>query len=147
MADLSSFSELAARRVDNSPEIVSKYEIETLPAILLLESESSEEKLRINIEDTLEKPRSDYLDTISSELELTPSFNWQKHVSATEDTESEPEKKFSNFDQSKIYLQDIESALLSLLFYDVTDFPLTGEPLNALQKFSKEVSKVYPSTR
>ena len=147
MADLSSFSELAARRVDNSPEIVSKYEIETLPAILLLESETSEEKLRLTIEDTLEKPRSDYLDTISSKLELAPSFNWQKHVSATEDTESEPEKIFSNFDQSKIYLQDIESALLSLLFYDVTDFPLTGEPLNALQKFSKEVSKVYPSTR
>ena len=147
MADFSSFPEIAARRVDNSPEIVSKYDIEKLPAILILETETSKEIYRIEIEDNVDKPRSDYLDKISTELKLTPSYLWGKHVVTSDLKDSKSDISYADFDQSKIYIQDIESALLSLLFYDVTDFPLTGDSLSALQKFSKELSKVYPSTR
>jgi len=146
LADFSSFSEIAARRVDNSPEIVSKYEIEKLPAILILETETSKEIYRTEIEDNVDKPRSDYLDQISTELKLTPSYQWEKHVAAPDLKDSKSDFSYADFDQSKVYIQDIESALLSLLFYDVTDFPLTGDSLSALQKFSKELSKVYPST-
>ena len=147
LADFSSFSEIAARRVDNSPEIVSKYEIEKLPAILILETETSKEIYRTEIEDNVDKPRSDYLDKISTELKLTPSYQWGKHVATPDLKNSKTDFSYADFDQSKVYIQDIESALLSLLFYDVTDFPLTGDSLSALQKFSKELSKVYPSTR
>ena len=53
---------------------------------------------------------------------------------------------WDKYDQSKVYLQDVESALLQMLFYDVDSFPLDGDSLRAIKKYVKIVSQLYPST-
>ena len=93
-------------------------------------------------------PRSRYTESISIDLDISPVFIWQS--SKSENLKSETEildPDWSSFDQSKVYIQDIESAILSMLFHDIITFPLEDEKLESIKNFVHEISEIYPSTR
>ena len=97
------------------------------------------------------KSRDEFFQTVVNELELTAAFPWTDRTnSVARETKADgikSELKWKEFDQSKIYIQDVESALLHLLFHDVIDFPLEGESLDSLKVFVSTISTIYPSTR
>ena len=60
---------------------------------------------------------------------------------------SESGERWRDFDQSKVYLKDIESSILQLLFYDVKIFPIDSTKLDHLKTIVQFLSERYPKTR
>ena len=60
---------------------------------------------------------------------------------------SDSAERWRDFDQSKVYLKDIESSILQLLFYDVKIFPIESTKLDHLKTIVKFLSDRYPTTR
>lgn len=59
---------------------------------------------------------------------------------------SDSAERWRDFDQSKVYLKDIESSILQLLFYDVKIFPIDSTKLVHLKTIVKFLSDRYPTT-
>ena len=156
IADFSTFDEVAVRRSDSSDEIASHYSIATFPAILLVSMSDSDQPVQTIVVDLdMDLPRSRYAEQLGEQLEISPAHEWAPLANVAPGVKSEKvdeaevveDPVWSSFDQSKVYIQDVESAMLSLLFHDIIAFPLVDEPLQALKDFVSSISQIYPSTR
>ena len=149
VADFSTFGDVAICRSDSSAEVAEKYEIGESAAVVVLDPTNGKLSKTFAIEET--KSRDEFLQTIVDELELKAAFPWTDRTnSPAKEAKADglkSELDWKQFDQSKIYMQDVESALLHLLFHDVIDFPLEGDSLDSLKNvncFAKLGQRLAP---
>jgi hypothetical protein len=145
LADFSVFENAIIRRADDSKEIADHYSITYFPTILLIDIESGKVVENIRVEDSMDIARTVYFDQVAEFIHYEPPVI-EKFLKKSS-PKALVEKLWSDFDQTKIYIQDIESSILSMLFKDVISFPLEGSELTSLKDFVKAISVVYPSTR
>lgn len=153
---------------DLSPDSVAcKFKIEHFPSIIVIKHDGSDPVIVGG--DTLEgqwgvHDGDQLMRNLGSELGLKTSHNWdqQSHIGGKSffikgslkkyyysDTKlkSESGERWRDFDQSKVYLKDIESSILQLLFYDVKIFPIDSTKLDHLKTIVQFLSERYPKTR
>jgi len=156
LADLTAFSDISIRLTDVAS--AEKWSESKEPVVLILDHDAVKMVIhtpqisflnlilqKIELNDITS--RSDVLAVLSSTL-TTEKTSWKNVVkkSVIIEASDHTDDSWEKYDQSKVYLQDVESALLQLLFYDVNSFPLDGDSLNAIKKYIKIVSQLYPST-
>lgn len=141
LADLTAFADISIRLTD-VPSL-EKWSKSKEPVVLILDHDAV--KMEIELTDTTS--RSDVLAVLASTLK-TEKSSWKNVVknSIKEEAFVQTNDAWAKYDQSKVYLQDVESALLQMLFYDVNSFPLEEDYLRAIKKYVKIVSELYPST-
>ena len=153
---------------DLSPDSVAcKFKIEHFPSVIVIKHDGSDPVIVGG--DTLEgrwgvHDGDQLMRNLGSELGLKTSHNWdqQSHIGGKSffikaslkkynysDTKlkSESGERWRDFDQSKVYLKDIESSILQLLFYDVKIFPIDSTKLDHLKTIVQFLSERYPKTR
>jgi len=132
LADLTAFSDISIRLTDVAS--AEKWSESKEPVVLILDHDAV--KMKIELNDITS--RSDVLAVLSSTL-TTEKTSWKNVVkkSVIIEASDHTDDSWEKYDQSKVYLQDVESALLQLLFYDVNSFPLDGDSLNAIRNTLK----------
>ena len=157
---------------EKSPDSVAcKFKIEHFPSIIVIKHDGSDPVIVGG--DTLEgqwgvHDGDQLMRNLGSELKLKTSHNWdqQSHIGGMTHTvwhflsnvflkknfldtklKSDSGERWRDFDQSKVYLKDIESSILQLLFYDVKIFPIDSTKLDHLKTIVKFLSERYPTTR
>jgi len=136
---------------EKSPDSVAcKFKIEHFPSIIVIKHDGSDPVIVGG--DSLEgqwgvHDGDQLMRNLGSELGLKTSHNWdqQSHIGDTK-LKSDSSERWRDFDQSKVYLKDIESSILQLLFYDVKIFPIDSTKLDHLKTIVQFLSERYPST-
>lgn len=120
-----------------------KYQADKLPAIIVIKNDGSDFK-------KIGNPDGDGLQLVAQlgdMLNIKTSHNWDQQNHVFELTEKvATDERWRDFDQSKVYLKDIESAILQLLFYDVKIFPMDAAVFSELKKIVNFLSLHYPKT-